>query len=235
MTGWIADVEPYEPIEDTWGNLIRDRTITVLADYAAMIATISTPHTGMVCYTVADKTYWYYETRWKYLSTDWVAFAPIVKLGQATVTVTHSFAYRIERGQCNVVGAFKYQSGSASGDGVVRFQLPVSPYYPLVGAVYVVPVGTGLLFPTNGSVYTFTPTLEGAADIVFRSGNFPSAPPAMSYNSPGLIAVGDEYHLNLSYRIAAAASLLDAEGKPAPEPEPRSNDDTDRAQDPAAA
>jgi hypothetical protein len=144
----------------------------------------------------------------QYVDGAWVPFTPVVKLGAAVVTVTHSFGYRFANRAVQVQGVFKYQSGAASGDGVVRFQLPITPWLPTVGAVYVHPLGTGVCFTTAGAVFTFTPTFEGGADICFRPGNWPSSPAAMTYNNPGLIAVGDEYHLNLLYRCSDAALLL---------------------------
>jgi hypothetical protein len=50
MTGWIPDVVPDAVVASSWGNTIRDRTVTPFADAAARTAAILVPKLGMVTF-----------------------------------------------------------------------------------------------------------------------------------------------------------------------------------------
>lgn len=48
MTGWIPDVVPDAVVASSWGNTIRDRTVTPFDNVAARTAAITAPKQGMV-------------------------------------------------------------------------------------------------------------------------------------------------------------------------------------------
>lgn len=54
-SGWLPNVQPQQPIASTWGNTIRDRTVTVFDTTAQRDSQLPAPTAGMVCYVLADK------------------------------------------------------------------------------------------------------------------------------------------------------------------------------------
>jgi hypothetical protein len=66
MTGWMPDVVPDAPIESSWGNKIRNRTIVPFATTAERDGNITAPVIGMECYVVSTDSFYYYNgTAWK--------------------------------------------------------------------------------------------------------------------------------------------------------------------------
>lgn len=53
-SGWLPNVQPQQPIASTWGNTIRDRTMTVFDTIAQRDAQLPAPTAGMSCYVISE-------------------------------------------------------------------------------------------------------------------------------------------------------------------------------------
>jgi hypothetical protein len=65
MTAWLPDVVTDQVIASTWGNTIRDRTVTPFANVAARTAAIATPKPGQTSFLMDVKRMeWWDGTKW---------------------------------------------------------------------------------------------------------------------------------------------------------------------------
>jgi len=60
-SGWLPNVVPNAPIVSTWGNSIRDRTLTVFDTPAQRDAQVTAPTEGMTCYIISTKQVYIYK------------------------------------------------------------------------------------------------------------------------------------------------------------------------------
>jgi len=68
VTAWLPDVVRDGVIASSWGNTIRDRTVTPFATAADRDAAIPVPKNGMMCMTVDNGTVWVYRAlAWRVL------------------------------------------------------------------------------------------------------------------------------------------------------------------------
>jgi hypothetical protein len=73
MTAWLPNVVPDGPIASTWGNTIRDRTVTPFANAAARTTAIPTPIVGQMSWLIdRGGPEIYNGTVWKALPLGWI-------------------------------------------------------------------------------------------------------------------------------------------------------------------
>lgn len=131
MTGWIPDVVPDQTIESSWGNDIRDRTITPFASAAARTAAIPTPTVGMLTYLqdrkrteIFDGTLWQPDGPAGIVKAQYgIAASSIVSSAGAYLVIPGSDAILPTANRVYLITAYGTGIGFNPGDGEIYWQV----------------------------------------------------------------------------------------------------------------
>lgn len=195
--GWIADVIPEQPVESTWGNSIRDRTVTPFANAAARDTAIPVPTFGMTCALDSDNQIYFYDgTAWSPVGGPAVQPWTGITAGQpgpVSVTILGG-RYQLAGAHVDAQAGLRFTSGGASGSALAVTLPPVAPLISGFSPV----IGTFRYFRTGVTVHAGVCVAATATTMVFQYNGYGN----YLGNGDFIVAINDELQVNLHYEKA---------------------------------